>query len=163
LTELCSVTLPQYKISDELQSYGLYHFCKTDNTIADYLPDNISSESLQRDLMLSVSIWYLNKLIFTLRNDHFNKLKEISRETSTFIEGRDSNRFEVLIPEERLVKLHNYQLLPTNRTKRSRLSRVRKSKVIEFKQDLNDNVNVNDQSSTKKELLKKMLKKKSLI
>lgn len=69
LTEHCTVTLPHYKLSNELQKDNLYRFCISDMTIKEYLPDDISLESIQRDFMFSVRIYfnYLADLFYKTR------------------------------------------------------------------------------------------------
>ena len=58
LTEHCTVTLPHYKLSNELQKDNLYRYCISDMTIKEYLYDDISLESIQRDFMFSVRIYF---------------------------------------------------------------------------------------------------------
>ena len=55
LIEHCSITLPHYKLSHELQKENLFSFCIYDTEIKDYLPDEINSDMVQRDLLISVS------------------------------------------------------------------------------------------------------------
>jgi len=91
------------------------------------------------------------------------RLKQISKEISTFNSKKESNQYEVLIPEENLIKLNNYQPMPTNRTRRSRLKRVKKSKVIECKSGQDGRIDVNNERVSNKDLLKKILSNRSLI
>ena len=66
LQQHCSITLPHYKLSNELQKESLYSFCINDNSIMNYLPDELSMESSQRDLLISVSYaWLLLADIFS--------------------------------------------------------------------------------------------------
>jgi hypothetical protein len=55
LKEHCSITLPHYKLSHELQKENLFSFCIYDTEFKDYLPDEINSDMVQRDLLISVS------------------------------------------------------------------------------------------------------------
>lgn len=57
LEQNCNVNLPHFKLNDKLQKENLFNFCVNDDSIADYLPDNAKSESISRDLLLSVSIF----------------------------------------------------------------------------------------------------------
>lgn len=49
-----SISLPHYKLNDQLQKESLFNFCINDFIIKDYLPDIAKSESISRDLLLSV-------------------------------------------------------------------------------------------------------------
>lgn len=55
LSEHCTITLPHYKLNNELQKENLLEFCMNDNRIKNYLPDHMNVEMAQRDLLISVS------------------------------------------------------------------------------------------------------------
>lgn len=55
LKEHCSVFLPHFKLSNELQKDSLFDYCISNEIIRKYLPDNCKAEFLQRDLLISVS------------------------------------------------------------------------------------------------------------
>ena len=56
LNEHCTVTLPHYKVSSELQKELLFRYCTDHQIISKFLPDQIRSEYIERDLLISVSI-----------------------------------------------------------------------------------------------------------
>ena len=55
LQQHCSITLPNYRVTNELQKESLYSFCFRDDLIMSYLPDELSMENSTRDLLISVS------------------------------------------------------------------------------------------------------------
>ena len=61
------------------------------------------------------------------------------------------------------MKLERYDPLPTNRSKRSRLYAIKKSRVITKNHNVNDHVNVNHGVKLSKVLVQKILREKNLI
>lgn len=55
LQQHCSITLPSYRLTNELQKESLYAFCFRDDLIMSYLPDELSMENSTRDMLISVS------------------------------------------------------------------------------------------------------------
>jgi hypothetical protein len=55
--EHCTVYLPHYKLSDELQKENLFSYCFNHPEPRYYIPDNIKCEYIERDLLVSVSIF----------------------------------------------------------------------------------------------------------
>ena len=56
LKDHCTVTLPNYKICDELQKETLYSYCKQSDIISQYIPDDDNCDTIERDLLIQVSI-----------------------------------------------------------------------------------------------------------
>ena len=102
------------------------------------------------------------KLIFHLRKDYFKKLVEISRTISEFNHNKGSHLYELDIKADYEVMLKNYQPLPTNRKKRSRLYNVRKNKVLRKMSDEDVNVNIQNEGGNNSKRLKNLLKVKNL-
>jgi hypothetical protein len=61
------------------------------------------------------------------------------------------------------MKLEKYEPLPTNRSKRSRLYAIKKSRVISQNHSILDHVNVNHGVKLNKVLVKKILREKNLL
>lgn len=56
LNEHCTVTLPHYKLSNELQKESLYYYCMENESIRSYLPDHLTIDLANRDLLISVRV-----------------------------------------------------------------------------------------------------------
>lgn len=102
------------------------------------------------------------KLIYFCDFEYFQKLNSISKEISHFKSDPYANKYELEISRDIDIKLNLYQPLPTNRSKRSRLFAINKSNCLTYGNYDNFNVDVNQNSSAKKEMLKKVLVRKNL-
>lgn len=98
-----------------------------------------------------------------MRNDYFKKLNDISTEICYFKSGSYSNNFEIEISKDNDLKLRNYIPIPTNRKKKSKLSKMIKSNVLINKRKSRENRNVDINLKTNREILKEHLISKSLI
>ena len=102
------------------------------------------------------------QLIYFLRHDYFKKLIEISKQICSFNGSKNSQDYEIEVNPENLIKIEKYEPLPTNRTKRSRLYAIKKSKVISQNHSIHDHVNVNHSVILNKVLIQKILREKNL-
>ena len=102
------------------------------------------------------------QLIYFLRHDYFKKLIEISKQICSFNGSKNSQDYEIEVNPENLIKIEKYEPLPTNRTKRSRLYAIKKSKVISQNHGIHDQVNVNHGVKLNQVLVQKILREKNL-
>lgn len=67
------------------------------------------------------------------------------------------------VDNDNFFKLTNYQPLPTNRNRRSKLYRLKKSKALEFSGQRNNRIDLNYDGNNNKERVKKILVKNNLV
>lgn len=89
-------------------------------------------------------------------------MNQISTEICFFKSGSYSNNFELEIARDKDIRIQNYVPIPTNRKKRSKLGKIKKSKVLfSAIEDSSGNIiGVNQES--KKEQIKKHLAYKNI-
>ena len=80
-------------------------------------------------------------------------------EVSQFKSNSRHNDYDLEMCPDMSAKLSNYQPLPTNRSRRSKLHTVRKSKALKN----NENFSVNDSLSNKRKQIEEILSQKNLI
>lgn len=108
-------------------------------------------------------ITFNNQLIYFLRKDYFSKLNKISREISSFKSDKESNHYQLELKPENQILLQNYEPLPTNRSRRSRLYAVKRSKVLKKIGPNSNSINVNDNQLSNKDAIRHRLISKKLL
>jgi len=84
-------------------------------------------------------------------------------EVSQFKSNSRHNDYDLQMCPDMGIKLSNYQPLPTNRSRRSKLHTVRKSKALKNNEIFSNHVNVNDSLSNKRKQIEEILSQKNLI
>ena len=95
-------------------------------------------------------------------SNYFNKLYTIAREICNFKVDSNNYQYDLSLPQEKKVKLMNYKPNPTNRTKRSKLYSIKKSRVLKSKMDDDDFREINEDQNLNKIMLKDYLAKRNL-
>ena len=162
LKDHCTVTLPNYKICDELQKETLYSYCKQSDIISQYIPDDDNCDTMERDLLIQVSILVINQFIYALDKQKWKKLYQINTEISLFKSKGINSEYGLHLNENVIQKLKNYEPLPSNRKHRTRLNRVKTSEILSEINNLGNNIDVNNLSSRKKQHLKEVIRNKNL-
>ena len=102
------------------------------------------------------------KLIYCLDSQYFNKLYTIAREICNFKVDANNYKYDLVLPQENKVKLMNYQPNPKNRTKRSKLFSIKKSRVLKSKMNENDFGEMDVEENDNRMMLKDYLARRNL-
>ena len=103
------------------------------------------------------------KYIYAIDPNYFEKLEKISLEISVFNKDMSKGNYHFDVHKDVETRIMNYQPLPTNRKRRSRLYHVTTSKVLK-KSGVNfDNMGYVNIENGKKNQLQQILERKNLL
>ncbi len=91
------------------------------------------------------------------------KLYQINTEISLFKSKGVNSEYGLNLNENIVQKLRNYDPLPSNRKRRTRLSKVKTRDVLSEINLIGNNVDVNNSSSRKRDFLKEVIRRKKIL
>lgn len=110
--------------------------------------------------MLTVSSIYIKyQLIYNFAKPKWDELLKLEREISNFQSGVESSSYKIKIQSDLIKKLVNFVPLPTHRTRRSHIHKIKKSAIVKPVVENLDKMNSNEKSKLKNHSLNERLSK----